>query len=145
MEHSLKGIVHPKMNILSLFTHPQVVPHLYEFFSSAEHKKRIFWRMLLTKQLVVAIGFHSTFSIYGSQWLAYSSEYLLLCSARKKETHTGLKQPEGEYDDRILNFVWNIPLTYFLMFKLPRIVFLKHLKHWMFWTFREHLENVNTY
>ncbi len=34
----LKGIVHPKMKILSSFTHPQVVPNLYEFLCSAEHK-----------------------------------------------------------------------------------------------------------
>jgi len=31
-------MVHPKMKILSLFTHPQVVLNLYEFLSSAEHK-----------------------------------------------------------------------------------------------------------
>ncbi len=35
----LKGIVHPKMKILS-FTHPQVVPNLFEFLCSAEHKGR---------------------------------------------------------------------------------------------------------
>ncbi len=35
-----KGIVHPKMKILSSFTHPQVVPNLYEFQCSAEHKGR---------------------------------------------------------------------------------------------------------
>jgi len=29
------------MKILS-FTHPQVVPNLYEFLSSAEHKRRYF-------------------------------------------------------------------------------------------------------
>ncbi len=34
----VKGIVHPKMKILSSFTHPKVVPNLYEFLSSAEHK-----------------------------------------------------------------------------------------------------------
>ncbi len=34
----VKGIVHPKMKILSSFTHPQVVPNLYEFLCSAEHK-----------------------------------------------------------------------------------------------------------
>jgi len=28
-----KGIVHPKMKILSSFTHPQVVTNLYEFHS----------------------------------------------------------------------------------------------------------------
>ncbi len=37
-----KGIVHPKMKILSSFTHPQVVPNLYEFLCSAEHKGRYF-------------------------------------------------------------------------------------------------------
>ncbi len=35
---SLTGIVHPKMKILS-FTNPQVVSNLYEFLSSAEHKR----------------------------------------------------------------------------------------------------------
>ncbi len=35
----VKGIVHPKMKILS-FTHPQVVPNLYECLCSAEHKGR---------------------------------------------------------------------------------------------------------
>ncbi len=38
----IKGIVHPKMKILSSFTHPQVVPNLYEFLCSAEHKGRYF-------------------------------------------------------------------------------------------------------
>ncbi len=38
----LKGIVHPKMKILSSFTHPQVVPNLFEFLCSAEHKGRYF-------------------------------------------------------------------------------------------------------
>ncbi len=37
----LKGIVHPKMKILSSFTHPQV-PNLYECLYSAEHKGRYF-------------------------------------------------------------------------------------------------------
>jgi len=31
-----------KMKIVSSFTHPHVVPNLYEFLSSAEHKKRYF-------------------------------------------------------------------------------------------------------
>jgi len=34
----LKGLVHPKMEILS-FTHPHVVPNLYDFLSSAEHRR----------------------------------------------------------------------------------------------------------
>jgi len=36
----LKGLVHPKMKILSVFTHPQVVPNLYVFICSAVHKGR---------------------------------------------------------------------------------------------------------
>jgi len=36
----IKGLVHPKMKILSVFTHPQVVPNLYGFICSAEHKGR---------------------------------------------------------------------------------------------------------
>ncbi len=36
----VKGIVHPKMKIVSSFTHPQVVPNLYEWLCSAEHKGR---------------------------------------------------------------------------------------------------------
>jgi len=35
-----KGLVHPKMKILSVFTHPHVVPNLYVFICSAEHKGR---------------------------------------------------------------------------------------------------------
>jgi len=34
------GLVHPKMKILSVFTHPQVVPNLYVFICSVEHKGR---------------------------------------------------------------------------------------------------------
>ncbi len=30
--------VHPKMKILSSFIHPHIVPNLYEFLSSVEHK-----------------------------------------------------------------------------------------------------------
>ncbi len=37
----VKGTVHPKMKILSSFTHPQVGPHLYECVFS-EHKGRYF-------------------------------------------------------------------------------------------------------
>ncbi len=37
---TLKETVHPKMKILSSFTHPQVDPNLYECVCSAEHKGR---------------------------------------------------------------------------------------------------------
>ncbi len=35
---TFKGTVHPKMRIVSSFTHPGVVPNLYECVCSAEHK-----------------------------------------------------------------------------------------------------------
>jgi len=37
---ALKGLVHPKMKILSVFTHPHVVPNLYVLICSAIHKGR---------------------------------------------------------------------------------------------------------
>jgi len=37
---TFKGLVHPKMKILSVFTHPHDVPNLYVFICSAEHKGR---------------------------------------------------------------------------------------------------------
>ncbi len=39
-ESEVKGVVHPKIQILSSFTHPQVVPNLYECLCSSEHKGR---------------------------------------------------------------------------------------------------------
>ncbi len=68
------GIVHPKMKILSSFTHPHVVPNLNKFLSYIEHKRRYFefWR---TKQLMVPIDFHSI-----SFPIQHSSKYLILCS-----------------------------------------------------------------
>jgi len=54
---SLKGILHPKMKILSSFTHPQVVSNLYEFLSSAEHKGRYFEELL--EPMFSTINFHS--------------------------------------------------------------------------------------
>jgi len=39
---SMYGIVSLKMKIVLTFTHPQVVPNLYAFLSSVEHKRRYF-------------------------------------------------------------------------------------------------------
>jgi len=36
----LKGKVHPKMKFVLSFTHPHLVPNLYELLSSAEHKQK---------------------------------------------------------------------------------------------------------
>ncbi len=60
----LKGTVHPKMKILSSFTHPQVVPNLYECLFCWTQRK-IFWRMWETLQFWIIVFF---FFYYGSQW-----------------------------------------------------------------------------
>jgi len=39
-DYPFKGLVHPKMKILSVFTHTHVVPNLCVFICSAVHKGR---------------------------------------------------------------------------------------------------------
>ncbi len=39
---AIKGIVHPKIKMLSSFTPPHVIPNLFTFFSYVEHKRRYF-------------------------------------------------------------------------------------------------------
>jgi len=45
------------MKIFS-FTYPQVVPNLYEFLSSVEHKIIYLYELWKTRQLMVATDFH---------------------------------------------------------------------------------------
>ncbi len=97
----LKGIVHPKMKILS-FTHPQVVPNLYEFLCSAGHKGRyseecgkqsssgapltsIVFFFLLWKSMVPQNSLVTNFL-----------QNIFLCVQQNKEIHTGLELLEGE-------------------------------------------------
>ncbi len=42
IEFNFKGIVHPKMKIMSLSTHPHVVSKPQDFPSSSEHKLKYF-------------------------------------------------------------------------------------------------------
>ncbi len=68
LENNIKGIVHPKMKILSSFTHPQLVPNLYECVCSAEHKGRYSeecGKLSSSGAPLTSIVF---FSYYGSQW-----------------------------------------------------------------------------
>ncbi len=64
----LKGIVHPKMKILSSFTHPQVVPNLYECVCSAEHKGRYSEECGKQSSSGAPLTSIVLFSYYGSQW-----------------------------------------------------------------------------
>ncbi len=99
---TFKGTVHPKMKILSSFTHPQVDPNLYECVCS-EHKGRyseewgkqssIF--LLLLKSMVSQNSLITNFL-----------QNIFLC-VQNKHIHTGLDLLEG---DRIFIFGWTIPL-----------------------------------
>ncbi len=99
---AFKGIVHPKMKILSSFTHPQVVPDLYECLCSAEHKGRyseecgkqsssgapltsIVFFFLLWKSMVSQNSLVTNFL-----------QNIFLCGQQNKEIHTGLELLEGE-------------------------------------------------
>ncbi len=81
----IKGIVHPKMLILSSFTHPQVFPNLYECVCS-EHKGRYSEECGKQSSSGAPLTYIVFFSYYGSQWYPkqsgynLSSKYLPLCS-----------------------------------------------------------------
>ncbi len=99
---TLKGIVHPKMKILSSFTHPRVVPNLYECVCSAEHKGRyseecgkqsssgapltsIVFFFLLWKSMVPQNSLVTNFI-----------QNIFLCVQQNKDIHTGLERLERE-------------------------------------------------
>ncbi len=91
--NGLKGLVHPKMTILSSFIHPQVVPNLYECVCSAEHKGR--YSEECEKQssygapLTSIVLFFPSMKVNGAPkqpgYTLYS-EYLNLCS--EEQTHS---------------------------------------------------------
>jgi len=62
----IKGLVRPKMKILSVFTHPHVVPNLDVFICSAEHKGRHL-EECFNRQISFPIDYR-IFSYYGNQW-----------------------------------------------------------------------------
>jgi len=71
------------MEILSSFIHPQVVPNLYEFLSSAEHKRRYFeecqYNQQLWASLTSIVFFLHTMAVNGDYQLCgylHSSKYL---------------------------------------------------------------------
>ncbi len=100
----LKGIVHPKVKILSSFTHPQVVLNLYECLCSAEHE--IIYFEECGKQsssgaplTSIVVFFFTTMEVNGApKQPGYkpSSKYLPLYSEENKKIHTGLELLEGE-------------------------------------------------
>ncbi len=73
------------MKILSLFTHPHVVPNLYEYLSYVEHKRRYFeeWEEL-KKTVNGPHNFHSisfpTMEVNREQQLFGSSKFFKVSS-----------------------------------------------------------------
>jgi len=68
------------MKVLSLFTHPQVVPNLYEFLSSAENKIKYF----------EDTDFHRMEN--GNCLVTDILQNIFFCAQQKKEMYTGLEQ-----------------------------------------------------
>jgi len=85
----LKGIVHPKITILSSFTHLQVVPNLYECVCSAEHKRRYseecgkcilghqYWKSMVPQNSLVTNFFKELFNLKK----IYSIQFKIICKA----------------------------------------------------------------
>ncbi len=121
----VKGIVHPKMKILSSFTPPPVVPNLYEFICSVEHKARYFEESLqpgcFGAPLTSIVGKKNTMEVNGAPDLLcfpHSSEYLPLCSAEQRHSYRFRTTGGGVNDDRIFIFGWTIPLRAVLSFAM---------------------------
>ncbi len=82
------------MKILSSFTHPQVVPNLYECLCSAEHKERYSEECGKLSSsgapLTSIVFFFPTMEVNGAPKQAgykLSSKYLPLCSAEQRHSY----------------------------------------------------------
>ncbi len=112
----ITGIVHPQRKILS-FTHPLVVPNLYECLCSAEHKERYFEESLspgsFGAPLTSIVGQKKTlWKSMMSQNCSFSHnvQNIFLC-VQQKTRHSYRSGTTGWVnDDRIFNFGWTIPL-----------------------------------
>ncbi len=115
-----KGIVHPKMKILSSFTHPQLVPNLYECLCSAEHKGR--YSEECGNRAVLGhhwLFFFPNMEVNGAPkqpGYKLSSKYLPLCSAEQRHSYRFGTTWGWVNDDRILIFGWTIPLNLCCLF-----------------------------
>ncbi len=103
LNRCIKGIVHPKMKILSSFTHPQVVPGLYECLCSAEHKGRYSEECKKKStsgapltSIVFFTKVQTFFKIGILKKVCTFVKKKVLCFRQNKEIHTGLELLEGE-------------------------------------------------
>ncbi len=90
---TLKGIVHPKMKILSSFTHPQVIPNLYECVCSehkGRHSEECGKQSSSGEPLTSIVYLFPTMEVNGAPkqpGYKLSSKYLPLCSAEQKNSY----------------------------------------------------------
>ncbi len=94
-----KGIVQPKMKMMSLFTYAHVIQNLCGFLSSTQQNK-IFWRILVTKCV---------------EWTKHIE------ITQNKVSHTGLEQHK---DDQMIHFWLDCPFklvyAHFQVFRYVR-------------------------
>ncbi len=114
---TLKGIVPPIMKILSSFTHPQIVPNLYECVCSAEHKWRYFEecgkQSSSGSPLTSIVFFFPTMKVNDApKQLDYklSSNSLPLRLSQQRNSYRFGTIWGWVNDDRIYIFGWTIPL-----------------------------------
>ncbi len=110
----VKGIVHPKMKMLSSFTHPHVAPNLYEFLFYVKHERRYFEEFLNScwSPLTSIVGKEILWKSMGTINCLITSilPNICFCVQHKKETHTGLEQHVN--DDNIFIFGRTISLNH---------------------------------
>ncbi len=114
MIYLFKGIVHPKTLILSSFTHPQVVPNLYEYLCSAEHKGRYSeecGKQSSSGAPLTSISFLLWKSMVPQNSLVTNFlQNIFLCVRQNKDIHTGLELLEGEYMMTVFKFLGELSL-----------------------------------
>ncbi len=94
----VKGIVHPKMKVLSSFTHPEVVPNMHEFLYSAKHKIKYFGSVCNQVWGVNTMEVNG----YCQPWLpTFFKIYYFALSRRKKLIKVWNKWMVSMTDDRI--------------------------------------------
>jgi len=83
---NITGIVHPKMKIVSSFTLPQVVPNLYTFLSSVEHKGRYFEECGKLNSSRTLFLYYESQRCLKAAWLQ-TSKHLPLCSVELRNVY----------------------------------------------------------
>ncbi len=106
------------MKILSPFTHPQVVPNLYECLCSAEHKGRYSEECVKQSSsgapLTYIVIFSPTMEVNGAPKqpdYKLSSKYLPLCSAEQRHSYRFGTTWGWVNGDRIFIFGCTVPLS----------------------------------